>query len=115
MSQNASDVQAFNAIIQIAEPFDASSISLAGMRLPSRSSHVRSAWDAKAMQLTASWPIQGDGSSMDLKQVLAIRNAMVDSTDLRQPLNLDDQLLNRSGLSRDVGQAMLNLLQVTML
>ena len=50
---------------------------------------------------------------MELKEVMAVRNAMVGTTDLRQPLNLGDQLLHKSGLSTEVGQAMIDLLQVT--
>ena len=50
---------------------------------------------------------------MDLEEVMAVRNAMVSTTDLRQPMNLGDQLLHRSGLSSDVGQAMVDLLQVS--
>ena len=53
------------------------------------------------------------GEATDLKEVMAVRNAMVVTTDLRQPMNLGDQLLHRSGLSSDVGQAMIDLLQVT--
>ena len=43
---------------------------------------------------------------------MAVRNAMVRTTDLRQPMDLKQQLLHRSGLSNDVGQAMMDLLQV---
>ncbi|KAK9863546.1 hypothetical protein WJX84_008465 [Apatococcus fuscideae] len=52
-----------------------------------------------------------EGDAMDLKEVMAVRNAMVGTTDLRQPLNLGDQLLHKSGLSTEVGQAMIDLLQ----
>ena len=41
-----------------------------------------------------------------------MRNAMVFASDLRQPQNLDKQLLQESGLSKDVGLAMVELLQV---
>lgn len=37
---------------------------------------------------------------------------MVEATDLRQPQNLDKQLMQGSGLERDVGAAMVELLQV---
>ena len=48
-----------------------------------------------------------------MEEMMAVRNAMVrPSTDLRQPLNLGEQLMNRSGLDQDVGQAMVDLLQV---
>ena len=42
-----------------------------------------------------------------------MRNAMVGATDLRQPMDLGDQLMHRAGLAKDVGQAMVELLQVT--
>ena len=44
--------------------------------------------------------------------MVAVRNAMVRETDLRQPMDLGQQLLHSSGLSDDVGQAMVDLLQV---
>lgn len=44
--------------------------------------------------------------------MVAVRNAMVSETDLRQPMDLGQQLLTSSGLSNDVGQAMVELLQV---
>ncbi|KAK9838860.1 hypothetical protein WJX74_004693 [Apatococcus lobatus] len=52
-----------------------------------------------------------EGEDLNVQEVIAVRNAMVVSTDLRQPMNLGDQLLHRSGLSNDVGQAMIDLLQ----
>ena len=52
------------------------------------------------------------GHVPNLEEVLHVRNAMVGAQDLRQPQNLDTQLLQESGLSQDVGLAMLNLLQV---
>ncbi len=50
-----------------------------------------------------------------LEEALAVRNAMVSAQDLRQPQNLDTQLLQESGLSKDVGLAMVELLQVLIL
>lgn len=41
-----------------------------------------------------------------------MRNAMVEAQDLRQPQDLDKQLMQESGLSKDVGLAMVELLQV---
>ncbi|KAK9826260.1 hypothetical protein WJX74_003589 [Apatococcus lobatus] len=52
-----------------------------------------------------------EGGSPDFETTLAIRNAMVRSSDLRQPLALRDQLMHKSGLAQDVGQAMVALLQ----
>ena len=52
------------------------------------------------------------GTMPDMEQMMAVRNAMIQATDLRQPMNLGDQLLHSSGLSNDVGLAMMNLLQV---
>ena len=47
-----------------------------------------------------------------MQEMMAVRNAMVRATDLRQPMDLGDQLMHRAGLANDVGQAMVNLLQV---
>ncbi len=47
-----------------------------------------------------------------MEELMAVRNAMVRTTDLRQPMDLGEQLLGKSGLSSDVGQAMVELLQV---
>ena len=58
-------------------------------------------------------PCVCQGDSMDMNEVMAVRNAMAVTTDLRQPMNLGDQLLHKSGLSSDVGQAMFDLLQVS--
>ena len=52
------------------------------------------------------------GGSPDFEKMLTIRNAMVRSHDLRQPIELSDQLMHKSGLAQDVGQAMVALLQV---
>ena len=53
------------------------------------------------------------GGAPDMEEMMAVRNAMVRTTDLRQPMDLCDQLMNRSGLSNDVGQAMVDLLQAS--
>ena len=47
-----------------------------------------------------------------LEELVQVRNAMMGAQDLRQPQNLDKQLLQESGVDQDVGLAMLNLLQV---
>ena len=52
------------------------------------------------------------GGAPELEEMVAVRNAMVRETDLRQPMDLGQQLLNSSGLADDVGEAMVNLLQV---
>ena len=52
------------------------------------------------------------GGVPELEEMVAVRNAMVRETDLRQPMDLGQQLLHSSGLADDVGQAMVNLLQV---
>ncbi|KAK9868656.1 hypothetical protein WJX84_004455 [Apatococcus fuscideae] len=62
----------------------------------------------KAVQLL---DIMLEGTMPDMEQMMAVRNAMIQATDLRQPMNLGDQLLHSSGLSNDVGLAMMNLLQ----
>lgn len=54
-------------------------------------------------------------SSPDLKVVLALRNAMAAANDLRQPMNLGQQLLSNSRLSKEVSQAMIEMLQVSLL
>lgn len=54
----------------------------------------------------------GQGGAPELEEMVAVRNAMVSETDLRQPMDLGQQLLTSSGLSNDVGQAMVELLQV---
>lgn len=53
------------------------------------------------------------GSLPDVEATMAVRNAMVQAVDLRQPMDLGEQLLHRSGLSDDVGQAMVELLQAS--
>ena len=52
------------------------------------------------------------GGVPELEEMVAVRNAMVRETDLRQPMDLGQQLLHSSGLADDVGQAMVDLLQV---
>ena len=52
------------------------------------------------------------GGAPELEEMVAVRNAMVQAPDLRQPLDLGQQLLDSSGLANDVGQAMVELLQV---
>ncbi|KAK9843277.1 hypothetical protein WJX74_009626 [Apatococcus lobatus] len=52
-----------------------------------------------------------EGGAPELEEMVAVRNAMVRETDLRQPMDLGQQLLHSSGLSDDVGQAMVDLLQ----
>ncbi|KAK9867909.1 hypothetical protein WJX84_002108 [Apatococcus fuscideae] len=52
-----------------------------------------------------------EGGAPNLEELIAVRNAMVKTIDLRQPMDLDNQLLQRSGMSMDVGQAMMDLLQ----
>ena len=55
------------------------------------------------------------GQTPEMEELMAVRNAMVRTTDLRQPIDLGEQLMQRSGLSNDVGAAMVDLLQVLML
>ncbi|KAK9825726.1 hypothetical protein WJX74_001516 [Apatococcus lobatus] len=52
-----------------------------------------------------------EGAMPELQDIMDIRNAMIHAVDFRQPLNLGDQLLKGAGLSTDVGQAMMDLLQ----
>ena len=56
--------------------------------------------------------VLGRGGMPELEETVAVRNAMVRETDLRQPMDPGQQLLNSSGLSNNVGQAMVELLQV---
>ena len=49
------------------------------------------------------------GETPDLEEVMAVRTAMLRSTDLRQPMDLGEQLLNKSGLANDVSRAMVDL------
>ena len=65
------------------------------------------------ISLLKSLPCVLQGHMPGLEEMLEVRNAMVGAQDLRQPLNLDKQLLQESGLSKDVGLAMVELLQVT--
>ncbi|KAK9822894.1 hypothetical protein WJX74_001716 [Apatococcus lobatus] len=51
------------------------------------------------------------GKQIEMPDILELRNAANDVQDLRQPLNLQDQLMHRSGLSQDVGASMMELLQ----
>ncbi|KAK9842956.1 hypothetical protein WJX74_004848 [Apatococcus lobatus] len=52
-----------------------------------------------------------EGDVPELEVLVAVRNAMVRETDLRQPMDLGEQLMHSSGLADDVGQAMVDLLQ----
>ncbi len=51
------------------------------------------------------------GATPDLQDAMAIRNAIVATSDLRQPVDLGHQLLNRGGLSEDVGRSLITMLQ----
>ncbi|KAK9837615.1 hypothetical protein WJX74_001448 [Apatococcus lobatus] len=51
------------------------------------------------------------GHQPSLQEAVDVRNAMVEAHDLRQPQNLDKQLMQESGISKDVGLAMVELLQ----
>ena len=61
---------------------------------------------ADAAAAAAAW----QGGQPSLEETIDVRNAMVEATDLRQPQNLDQQLMQ--GFSNDVGAAMVELLQV---
>ncbi|KAK9866453.1 hypothetical protein WJX84_009890 [Apatococcus fuscideae] len=51
------------------------------------------------------------GKVIEMADVLELRNAANGAKDLRQPVNFQEQLMHRSGLSQDVGASMIELLQ----
>ncbi|KAK9822974.1 hypothetical protein WJX74_010416 [Apatococcus lobatus] len=51
------------------------------------------------------------GKTVEMPDMLGLRNAANNAKDLRQPVNLQEQLMNKSGLSKDVGAAMMEMLQ----
>ncbi|KAK9826226.1 hypothetical protein WJX74_001194 [Apatococcus lobatus] len=52
-----------------------------------------------------------EGGLPNLAETIAVRDAMLRATDLQQPMNLGQQLMQSSGLDDEVGQAMIDLLQ----
>ncbi|KAK9831575.1 hypothetical protein WJX74_000880 [Apatococcus lobatus] len=52
-----------------------------------------------------------EGETLQLEEVLQLRNAVLEADDLRRPVNLQHQLLHKAGLSTDVGLAMTEMLQ----
>ncbi|KAK9850625.1 hypothetical protein WJX84_003967 [Apatococcus fuscideae] len=51
------------------------------------------------------------GKPVEMSDVLELRNSANDAIDLRQPINLQEQIMNKSGLSQDVGASMMEMLQ----
>ncbi|KAK9831614.1 hypothetical protein WJX74_002581 [Apatococcus lobatus] len=52
-----------------------------------------------------------EGELLPLDDVLHLRNIILEADDLRRPVNLQQQLLHKAGLSMDVGLAMTEMLQ----